>query len=29
MSEMHLKEPGFTYSPCKPFFTKKTKQKKN
>ena len=26
---MHLKEPGFTYSPCKPFFTKKKKKKKN
>ena len=25
---MHLKEPGFTYSSCKPFFTKK-KNKNN
>ena len=28
MSEMHLKQPGFTYSACGPFTKKKKKEKK-
>ena len=28
MPEMHLKQPGFTYSPCGPF-TKAKKESKN
>ena len=26
MPEMHLKQPGFTYSACKPFKKKKSKE---
>ena len=28
MSEMHLRQPGFTYSPCKPFNTNKKRIQK-
>ena len=28
MPEMHLRQPGFTYSACGPFFTKSKENKK-
>ena len=29
MSEMHLRQPGFTYSNCGPFNKERKKQRKN
>ena len=29
MSEMHLRQPGFTYSTCGPFNKERKKQRKN